>query len=715
MPRNYKKKREGPSYSTEDCAHAVEDVINRNKTYREAENYYGVPKAVIYNRISGRKTAMNVTRPGRSQVLSPEIENEIAECLIVRSKMGLPCDKAELRQLVGEYVKNKALKTPFKEGIPGEDWYYSFMKRNPNLSLKKPEHLQKLRKDARKPEVIYQFYLDLQKVINDNDLADDKGSFVFNADESGFNCDPSRIRAIGSKGKALCRISGGSGRESITVLACVSADGKALPPLIVFKGAGVQARWTSENAYPGTLYAASTNGWMEEPQFYQWFTNGLIPYIKELRISKNLPDQAALLLYDGHCSHMSVRLIEEAIKQNIVLMKFPSHLTDQLQPLDKCVFGPLKISWNRQLIKYGKQQMGRSSGRLTKNTFSELLGCTWAESMLAKNIISGFKNTGIYPVNSTMFPEEEFTIQDLEKYRASLQSQANKQNENEVITINGLPNTPTFRCDAEQSLHLPVAQTNLSETANEPQPSTSFRVAEDPHPSTSSASNITLSSIFIPDDVRLLKPADKQQKLVIPRLKQQTYGEVLTSTEVLKRLREAEERKKPKPKEERKKPKPNRKQETIIEKKTIKCETKPKKIRKEKEESSDDESEISLHESDEDPWNETFSEDIDIEKVETISQLSKGKFVLVCFKGGKRNATIFKYVCVVQDVESAEIKITGLKSWDSSKTLFTINETDVSYINIEQILGVLPDPVIQMKGERILYKFPSVVPVQENN
>lgn len=39
----------------------------------------------------------------------------------------------------------------------------------------------------------------------------------------------------------------------------MGADGSLLPPLIVFKGAGVQARWTSEQAYPGTLYTLSKN------------------------------------------------------------------------------------------------------------------------------------------------------------------------------------------------------------------------------------------------------------------------------------------------------------------------------------------------------------------------------------------------------------------------------------------------------------------------
>lgn len=60
---------------------------------------------------------------------------------------------------------------------------------------------------------------------------------VFNADESGFiKTDPSCLKAIGEKGKTLNHISGGSGRDSIRVLACISADGSCVPPFIVFKG-----------------------------------------------------------------------------------------------------------------------------------------------------------------------------------------------------------------------------------------------------------------------------------------------------------------------------------------------------------------------------------------------------------------------------------------------------------------------------------------------
>jgi len=88
----------------------------------------------------------------------------------------------------------------------------------------------------------------------------------------------------------------------------------------------------------------------------------------KFRREKMLPAQIAILIFDGHASHMSVRILEEAIQNNIVLVKLPSHLTDKLQPLDKCVFGPVKTYWEK-LIAHGKKKMVLGTGRLTKGEF----------------------------------------------------------------------------------------------------------------------------------------------------------------------------------------------------------------------------------------------------------------------------------------------------------------------------------------------------------
>ena len=574
MPRKYLPKRGPPNYSLDDLAKAVADVQAQRRTYREAAAYYSIPHCVIYNRIKGRKIPIDRMGAGVSTALPARIENHIVTCLKARAKVGYPCDKQELLNVVGEYVKENQLKTRFRDGIPGEDWYRAFMKRHPSLSLKKPELLQKLRKDARKPEIIFDFYSKLKEVIQNNGLDINKSMFVFNADESGFNSDPSRVRAIGSKGQALSRVSGGSGRESTTVLACVSADGKYLPPLIIFKGSAVQARWVLSAAMPGTLYATSKNGWMEEPQFYHWFLNGFVPHVQTIREIHNLPDQKAVLLYDGHRSHISIRIIEQALEHNIDLIKFPSHLTDKLQPLDRCVFKPVKYTWDRKLVAYGKKRMGKGTGRLPKDKFVELLSETWQEAMISKNIISGFESTGVYPVNSLKFPESEFNLEQLHFYKEKIHS-------SQTPTGNNL--------DGDQE----NASKGINESSiNEPGPSNEVRLSNEAEPSneagpsnkagpsneaglSSSKTRVNQSSVAksatstaVENMSNFISPAKEAldrifsveterikknlgtdivedvaptEKRVIPRLKQLAYGEVLTSKEVLNRMKEQQE------------------------------------------------------------------------------------------------------------------------------------------------------------------------------
>ena len=56
-------------------------------------------------------------------------------------------------------------------------------------------------------------------------------------------------------------------------------------------------------------------------------------------------------MFDGHLTHISAPVIEKALKQNIIILYFPPHVTDMLQPLDVACFGLLKREWERRLPK----------------------------------------------------------------------------------------------------------------------------------------------------------------------------------------------------------------------------------------------------------------------------------------------------------------------------------------------------------------------------
>lgn len=741
MVRNYMRKKPiTQRYSEADLVNAVHDVINHNKSYREAQAAYNVPIAVIYHRIKGRKNPLKVSTGGRHSVLPENVEMTIESCLKARSRMGWPCDRKELCSLVGDYVTSKELKTPFKNNIPGYDWYANFMKRHPSLAFKKPEHLQKIRKDARNPFVVYDFYEKLGELVQQCGLiGDDKGCFIFNADESGFNSDPSRVRAIGEKGVPLSRVSGGSGRESTTVLACIAANGSFLPPLIVFKGAAVQARWTSENAFPGTLYGASKNGWMEEPHFYHWFITLFIPNVDKLRKERDMPDQTALLLFDGHSSHISVRIIDAALEHNISLLRFPSHLTDRIQPLDKCVFGPIKIKWDRILVDHGKSEMGKSCGRLTRHKFSELLKNVWEQGMIPKNIISGFESTGIFPVNSLKFSEKYFDPNLLRKYREHKSISSNQElgsiseaspgaSSNQYIQIgiisDSLPRTSMSPNDQKES-DGPVLTSdhNLPESENQD----ATMIVETAKKNPKDLSPNAIISLFSKKLNECVENSSKTSdsagnKKVIPRLKQSRYGEVLTTKDVMNKLKEAEEKKKVKQIKE--------KRVTSCFKKTKEDNSKQRKISKTKKPkpnksiiSSDSEERVgsSIHLTNDDSDDDMLPlssfiqpKSVDYKEVKW-EDIQTNIFLLVKFAGGSIKAIHYKYVCVVKgkDEEDGEIAIVGLRALNSACCDFYINEIVESFIQMDMVVAILPQPKIKFEKRKMIYSFPGTIDVFE--
>ena len=91
-----------------------------------------------------------------------------------------------------------------------------------------------------------------------------KPHLIFSVDQCGLPLDSSRINMIYQKGLTwLYRIIGGSGRDSITVQGCASADGKVMPPYVVYSGKNLFKAWTV-GGVEGARYTTSLNGWIEQ-------------------------------------------------------------------------------------------------------------------------------------------------------------------------------------------------------------------------------------------------------------------------------------------------------------------------------------------------------------------------------------------------------------------------------------------------------------------
>nr|CAH7758511.1 unnamed protein product [Callosobruchus chinensis] len=152
MPRNYIKKRK--NYGEQDVADAETEVREGKSSIREAAKKFKINATYLYRRLHNMHQGVQ----GRRTALSQSDEEALANSVKVMAKWGFPLTKDELKNVVCDYVTANGLKTVFKNNKPGNDWFASFCNRR-RLSLKKPENLETVRRNATKdPFIIYDFY-----------------------------------------------------------------------------------------------------------------------------------------------------------------------------------------------------------------------------------------------------------------------------------------------------------------------------------------------------------------------------------------------------------------------------------------------------------------------------------------------------------------------------------------------------------------------------
>lgn len=130
---------------------------------------------------------------------------------------------------------------------------------------------------------------------------------------------------------------------------------------------------------PGTCYSMSDSWWMESANFHEWFYKLFFPAVEEM-----LRTGPVVLFLDGHQSHSSLPLVEEARAKGIILFVFPPHTTHLLQPLDVGVFGPLKQVWSEVLKAFKLESKG---AKVDKAAFPSLVSRMWDHVLQPHHLI----------------------------------------------------------------------------------------------------------------------------------------------------------------------------------------------------------------------------------------------------------------------------------------------------------------------------------------
>ena len=223
---------------------------------------------------------------------------------------------------------------------------------------------------------------------------------IYNWDEKGFVIgQASATKRVMSKealeSGQITHASQDGSREFISLLACISADGVALPPSLIYRGDSgtLQDTWLEDfGSQDEAHFAVLTNRWSCNALGIYWLKN-----IFQRYTNQKAGNRRRLLIVDGHSSHVNMEFINMCDKLRIILLILPPHSTHRLQPLDVSLFAPLATFYTNGLNTLMFNSLGMVS--MSKRSFWSLFLPAWKQAFTPKNIASGFEKTGIWPYN----------------------------------------------------------------------------------------------------------------------------------------------------------------------------------------------------------------------------------------------------------------------------------------------------------------------------
>ena len=478
-------------------------ATEKGLSIRRAASEYNIPKSTLGDRVSGK--ILPGAKPGRKPYLTPNEEDELVKFLLNCAAIGYGRSRKEVIAMVQGILETRGLDGPLTCG-----WWDGFKARHPQLSLRQASLLSYSRAVASDRDVIDRYFDLLEETLEKNNL-NDKPAQIFNCDETGMPLNPKASKIISQRGDKNPAAIGGNTKTQITVLACVSASGNAMPPMVVW-GRKVLNYQLTIGEVPGTFYGLSDNGWMTAELFDQWFAHHFLLYAPSAR--------PLLLLLDGHSSHFCPDFVRKAAQEDVIVFTIPPNTTHLTQPLDKGCFGPLKQKWKEVCHDFLVKNPGKV---VTQFDFSQLLSSAWLMAMSMPNVINGFRTTGIYPVDrdKIQLPEQKLTPED-----------------NSVTKNSNLAFVPLFSPSRSRHPRHSFTQEDTITTPISPSES-------------SSSSNIELN-LLAPQKSsalsRLLRCPDPPSKL--PKKYPKSSARVLTSSECLaelerkKKLKEDKEKQK---------------------------------------------------------------------------------------------------------------------------------------------------------------------------
>ncbi|XP_030257908.1 tigger transposable element-derived protein 2-like isoform X2 [Sparus aurata] len=301
------------------------------------------------------------------------------------------------RELAYEFAKRNNIPVPdswSREERAGVDWLELFKNRQ-HLSCRTPEATSLARATAFNEHNVTLFFDKLASVINRYKFPP---NMIYNMDETGVTTVQEPKQIVTQMGKKVVgSVTSGERGELVTVMCAVNATGNTIPPMFIFPRVKYHEHFF-RGAPTGSIVTATKSGWINEEVFRVYLEH-------VIQLTNCSKDHPLLLILDNHLAHVSLKSVEIARENGIVMLTLPPHTSHKMQPLNASVYGPLKTYYKKAMDSWMRTHPGQTASIYA---IQEIVHETFLSAMTPRNILSGFRSTGIFLFNRDIFPQEAY-------------------------------------------------------------------------------------------------------------------------------------------------------------------------------------------------------------------------------------------------------------------------------------------------------------------
>ena len=214
-------------------------------------------------------------------------------------------------------------------------------------------------------DMIEQHFRNLHE-LNVQDIDPD---LIINIDESGFGASrahrmkPVKVIVFNDNETRPC-VACETQRVFVSAIAAITASGEALKPALIVRRATLDRDFDTLPVGKDVVVYQTEKAFVTHHVFTHYIREVLLPYIERQRAAKGREDAKALLLFDGHASHLDVMLRAVCASHNVEILCLPPHSSHLLQLLDRLYFSRVKQIYSQLTVGRGLSPVSRALLRI---------------------------------------------------------------------------------------------------------------------------------------------------------------------------------------------------------------------------------------------------------------------------------------------------------------------------------------------------------------